>query len=1814
MKTVMRLKTTFRFITIVWLLMFFGKGEAQSAKSIVINEIMASNAGVVMSPAYNFDSWVEFYNPTEESINLSGMYLSDNASNLKCWKMPADIGTIPAKGFLVVWLGSDDIKKNQAPFKLDCDGGTIYLSNASGQVISQDYPKAMSRTAWARKTDGGSEWSWTANPTPGATNITSVFATERLAPPVVSVGSKIFTGSLQINVEIPDGTRLIYTTDGSVPTSVPMSGSTSQEGAGNNEPTWTNWITNGDCEGDDATCFVSKDGDDPETMYNAIITDGVGVDGSRGIKIHSVNNPINPWDTQFFVYTPGHVWQTGEKYRFRMSIRADKPTTFSVECHSTPGNYINGPMLAGNYDVDENWQDIEYIGTVRSEQTYNEGLGNINLQTIAFTLNNVPKENMFYFDNLSWEVLVEEKEETGSWTEWIINGDCEGSDATCLFSKDGNAPETMYNAITDGVGIDGSRGIRIHSVANASEDWQSQFFITTPDHSWRDGERYHFRMMVRADKAAHISAQSHTTPGNYIWYYILDGGYDITTEWQEIDFDGYITHDQVYGHDGVQHDLQTIAFNLNEDKSQDNNFYFDNIVWESFEGGNTNDNYEIVVRDNPGKESTTGRFTVSKTTNYVFRLFKDGYLPSVPVTRSYIKKDKDFTIPIVSIVGDDKYYNDPMWGIDVDGINGKPGNNRDYPVNWNMAWDRPVNFSFISPTDGMLFNQDVMTSVSGGWSRQDTPRSFKLKSNKVFDGLNHLDYAFFPQKPYIRNKALLVRNGGNDGGRFMDPAMTTIVHRSGIDLDVQSTLQVAEYVNGEFRGVLNLRETNNDKFVYANWGYDDEEIDYFENFQFTDGTDEAWNHLMELSERVNNNGVYDEIKTLLDIDEFTNYMAVEMFLGNSDWPNNNVKGYRSRDDGRFRFILFDLDQIFNRWCPMDHLSTLDRQFANEQLVVLLRNLLGNDVYRKKFIDTFCIIAGSVFERDRVTTIVDEIAGNMRPMLQLEGRSPDGTADEIKYKMQTRLEEILGPQGQLEQYQPAQIGGLQRQTVTLSADAPDAHITINGIDVPYGDFKGYLFQPIKLEAKAPAGYRFAGWSIGAGTASNCLFGISDTWKYYDKGELASNWNTSNFNDNAWASGQAPLGYTMDGVTTTVSYGSDSNQKNPTTYFRKTVSLNSTPSSSDIFQLKYQVDDGFIVYVNGQEAGRFNMPDGDVNFNSFSSSYAESTPLKGTINLSPSLFKSGSNLIAVEIHNNSYTSSDQFWAAELYTTVGTASEGFVSTESVIDLPTDATDLIASFTKLSDEEQLAQGFTPLRVNEVSAGNTIYVNEWFKHNDWFEIYNTTDTELDVAGLYVSDDEDNPLKYQIPTGGVINTIIPAGGHRIVWADEMDADTQLHTTFKLKNDDDNIVLVCSSDDFVANNKEYFDKHPEMKDFADGLVYSAHNGDQSVGRYPDGGKSLYKMIRPTIERPNTLTSVDSYLGEDNGLTNLDKEKFILELAEGWNWMSHPLVEPIAASKLSAHANRIVGKENEAIRDSKLGMTGSLKELETGNLYKVKMQQADTYTGKDFFCEDGRPIMLLPGWNWIGYTVNGQQSLRDALADYMAEEGDKIMGPSGFATYANGAWQGDLSTLETGKGYMFYTKQAKTLMFKSPSVKVNLSRLRHKTSHAARTRVSSLFRPISKHAYPNVMGVIAEVQKDDEKVEADRFTLYAYDADDECRGEGKWKNGIAWLTLYGNGGETLSFRAVDLMDGTVYTVRETISFVQDITGSVNQPFVFTLGKTEDHVTMINGVPVAPAPSDIDGYYNLNGTRISFRTPRRGIYLVKYKDGSFKKIIVK
>ena len=211
-----------------------------------------------------------------------------------------------------------------------------------------------------------------------------------------------------------------------------------------------------------------------------------------------------------------------------------------------------------------------------------------------------------------------------------------------------------------------------------------------------------------------------------------------------------------------------------------------------------------------GSTSTTGLFTVSTTTCYRFRLFQDGYLPSVVTTRSYILRDRDYYLPVVSVVTDPKNLYDNTIGAYVSGSNGKTANQDGTARNFNMEWDRPVNFEYIVNNDQEVINQMVDYAISGGWSRKYTPRPFKLKSAKQY-GINELGYAFFADKPYNKYKNILMRNGGNDEynqTRLKDVALQEIARQSEFKLNLQSFQPAHVFYNGQYIAMLNKYNAN----------------------------------------------------------------------------------------------------------------------------------------------------------------------------------------------------------------------------------------------------------------------------------------------------------------------------------------------------------------------------------------------------------------------------------------------------------------------------------------------------------------------------------------------------------------------------------------------------------------------------------------------------------------------------------------------------------------------------------------------------------------------------------------------------------------------------------------------------------------------------------------------------------------------------------------------------------------------------------------------------------------------------------------------
>lgn len=147
-----------------------------------------------------------------------------------------------------------------------------------------------------------------------------------------------------------------------------------------------------------------------------------------------------------------------------------------------------------------------------------------------------------------------------------------------------------------------------------------------------------------------------------------------------------------------------------------------------------------------------------------------------------------------------------------------------------------------------------------------------------------------------------------------------------------------------------------------------------------------------------------------------------------------------------------------------------------------------------------------------------------------------------------------------------------------------------------------------------------------------------WMYNDQGvDLGTEWREADYDHSAWSEGAAPLGYGDSRETTTVSYGSNSSDKNPTTYFRKWTTVSGTPSQAEIQLL---VDDAAIVWINGEEAFRDNLADGDIAYDDYAVDAISSEDEYDyeSFDVDVSLFKDGSNIIAVEVHQATSTSSD------------------------------------------------------------------------------------------------------------------------------------------------------------------------------------------------------------------------------------------------------------------------------------------------------------------------------------------------------------------------------------------------------------------------------------------------------------------------------------------------------------------------------------------------------------------------------------------------
>ena len=523
-----------------------------------------------------------------------------------------------------------------------------------------------------------------------------------------------------------------------------------------------------------------------------------------------------------------------------------------------------------------------------------------------------------------------------------------------------------------------------------------------------------------------------------------------------------------------------------------------------------------------GKKYTEA-FHITKSTAIRAKVFCEGWLSPLSTAQSYIFHARKMTVPIFSIQTDDRYLNDKEIGLFA--------NNNSKEDKKLHDWRRPVNVEFF-PEEGApsAINQPGETRIQGGQSRANALKSMVFYANKRFDpDHKRYSYEFFPdQKPGVTEfKSFSLRDGGNDFGDlyFRD----LIIQRTmgpNVDLDWQAGHTAVLYINGEYMGMLNIRERSNEDNIYSNYdGLEDvDEIEIAhekENNQdmfieeLKEGDDVFYQAFKEFySQKGHTLAEYEE---WMDVSEYLNIMVMNLFYGNIDFPGNNIVFWRPNDDAkvdlpkRWRFIVKDTDFGLGLYGRKSDYNTIDLLYNpskhpddnwafTEPATRLIKNMLEDPDILKMFIDKCCVYMGDFMNAKGTGATIDAIKDEaLDEFVAHRAKYPTwggNSRDEINNKFNDAKKWLAGYTeqgwwGQSTTYLPrtdyfykyiGQQWNLGSPVVlNINKTEQDVAITVNGIKLSGKTFEGKFFpnRELVITGTAPEGKVVIGWKLSGG---------------------------------------------------------------------------------------------------------------------------------------------------------------------------------------------------------------------------------------------------------------------------------------------------------------------------------------------------------------------------------------------------------------------------------------------------------------------------------------------------------------------------------------------------------------------------------------------------------------------------------------------------------------------------------------------------------------------------------------------------------------
>ncbi len=534
--------------------------------------------------------------------------------------------------------------------------------------------------------------------------------------------------------------------------------------------------------------------------------------------------------------------------------------------------------------------------------------------------------------------------------------------------------------------------------------------------------------------------------------------------------------------------------------------FFVTLKTESITPGNNVSIFYTTDGSEPTDKSAyyTDPIYISKTT--LLRAVakeKGGYTTSKIANRTYFF-DFESTIPIVSVTAPFDYMTDENM------LNKK---------------DIPIFLEYFEPDGTHAFVLDGDIAQNGGNIGMGQG-SFRFYAKEQY-GVPFINYRIFKERNFDIFKRLLFRNGSQRGFNpmFKGSHLTDVLAAQiakGTHAGWTAWEPVNVFLGGKYYGLYNLRERIDPYYVESNYGVDhnnvissDEDTMYSPKYT----TDKALIEEAQKDSQILANEPYFRafledlllephdlnstdfttfIDEHIDIDNLFDYMAVEMFIGNGDWPWNNVERWISTEpNGKFHWIIKDADISFGIYTNMfkytfDRPNQSIKDTANKAyltpLGIIMGRIMENETLRNKFINRFADLLNTQFTKEHTLGLLESAKEKIEPEIpkQIE-RWWNGWTKEDAYGVWNNSLNVLSTnlkkrpdnvRTQLIDYFPNVTG---QHTLTIKPSgcggtSGTVHINTLSLGPEQFPWVGTYFEgvPITVSVEPQPGINFTGW--------------------------------------------------------------------------------------------------------------------------------------------------------------------------------------------------------------------------------------------------------------------------------------------------------------------------------------------------------------------------------------------------------------------------------------------------------------------------------------------------------------------------------------------------------------------------------------------------------------------------------------------------------------------------------------------------------------------------------------------------------------------